>query len=106
MKKNNILYCYIGFIIVTLDNKRYSLGVFDTEKEALKSYNDFISNKDFKSIKKGKGKSNLGRCKYTNEDNLYALDLAEKIGIRKAGKETGMGSTRICILRKKLKNEA
>lgn len=88
---------------ITFDNKRHSLGVFNTEIEAVKCYNDFLLNKDSKLLKKGKGKSNLGRCKYSDEDNIYALALAEKIGIRKAGKETGMGSTRICILRKEKK---
>jgi hypothetical protein len=86
---------------ITVNDKRHSLGVFETEKEALDCYNNFCLNPSSNNLKIGKGKSNLGRSKYSEEQNLYAFELAKKIGVRKAGKETGMGSTRISMLRRK-----
>ena len=87
---------------VTFNNKRYSLGVFDTEIEAVNIIINFNNNPT--SLKIGKGKSNLGKSKYTNENNEEAVKLSYKIGIRKAGIETGMGSTKISTLRKQLWN--
>ena len=76
-----------------IDGKRYNLGVFDTENEAIKAL-------ETNDIKIGKGKSNIGKCKYTFEDKKSAVLLANEIGVRKAGVITGMGSTQIGILRK------
>lgn len=87
---------------VTFKNKRYSLGVYNTENEAIKACEEF--NQDLNNFKIGKGVSNTGKSKYSIEDNKAAVELSYKIGIRKAGIETGMGSTRISILRKQLWN--
>jgi hypothetical protein len=87
---------------VTFNNKRYNLGVFDLENKAINAIINFNNNSSL--LKIGKGKSNLGKSKYTNENNEEAVKLSYKIGIRKAGVETGMGSTKISILRKQLCN--
>jgi hypothetical protein len=77
----------------TIDGKRYNLGVFDTEKESIEALNT-------NDLKIGKGKSNIGKSKYSFEDKKNAVLLANEIGVRRAGVETGMGSTQISILRK------
>lgn len=86
---------------VTYNNKRYSVGTYSTEDEAIKACDNF--NKGSVNFKIGKGVSNIGRSKYSLEDDEKAVELSYKIGIRKAGVETGMGSTRISKLRKQLK---
>lgn len=109
-KKSSSKYVGIGYHSginkwtsrVTFKNKRYSLGTYDTENEAIKAYEEF--NKNPSKFKIGKGISNIGKSKYSKEDNERAIELSYKIGIRKAGIETGMGSTRISTLRKKLCN--
>ena len=79
---------------VNIDGKRYSLGTYNTEEEAI------FAVKNNGSIFIGQGKSNLGKSKYTDKENIAALELSYKIGVRKAGKITKMGSTRISTLRK------
>lgn len=78
--------------------KRLSVGVFDNEEDAIYAVNNYTE-KDFKT----RGQVFKGKSKYSEDDNIKALLIAEKIGVRKAGKETKMGSTRISTLRKKYK---
>lgn len=85
--------------------ERFSLGAYDSETEAVEAKRKFDSTEDKTLFKIGKGLSNLGKSKYSEEDNEKAIELSKKIGIRKAGKLTGMGSTRICLLRKEKKEK-
>lgn len=91
---------------VNFNGKRFSLGVFDNEDEAVKIISEFNNSDNKESfIKKGKGIGNIGRSKYSEEEKVKALLLSYEIGIRKAGKVTGMGSTAISKLRSEyLKN--
>lgn len=106
-KKSSSKYIGVGFhsgikkwtARKKIGNKRFSIGVFDTEDEAIKAIENFKDS----DIKIGKGKSNLGRSKYSEYDLINALILAKKIGVRKAGKQTKMGSTKISALRKQYK---
>lgn len=78
----------------TINGKRYALGSFDSEIEAINKVKNFT--KDDIIIGKGRRK---GTSKYSQKDNEIAINLSYELGIRKAGKITGMGSTRISILR-------
>lgn len=84
----------------TFNGKRYNLGSFQTEEEAIKALKNFKEAKDVSMLKIGKGSSNKGRSKYSEEDDIKALKLSVELGIREAGRLTGMGSTRISKLRK------
>lgn len=84
----------------TYKGERYGLGVYDTEEEAIRIKREFDSTKDKGLFKIGKGSSRIGKSKYSEEDNEMAIELSKKVGIRKAGRLTGMGSTRISLLRK------
>ena len=79
---------------VNFNGKRFSLGVYETEEEAINVINEFNNSNNKESfIKLGKGKSNIGRSKYSAEQKHKALLLSYEIGVIKAGKITGMGST-------------
>lgn len=69
---------------------------YNTEQEAVEA----IKNFSIENIKIGKGSSNIGKCKYSDEFKINAILLANKIGVRKAGKETKAGSTQISLWRK------
>lgn len=84
---------------VTVNNKRYNVGTFNTEDEAAMAIEMF--KRGIGSIKVGKGQYRAGVSKYTEQDNLNALQIAKEVGVRKAGKITKMGSTRISFLRRK-----
>ncbi len=84
---------------ITINKKRYNLGVYNTEEEAKNAYQDYYSGKI--QLKIGKGSQNIGKSKYTEQQFIDALNLAKVIGVRKAGVITGMGSTKISLLRTK-----
>lgn len=88
---------------VIINGKRVSIGVYDTEYEAIEAKAHYEKDNNPLLLSIGKGVKNKGRSKYTKEEKLKALELASEIGVRKAGKITGMGSTGISTLRKKLK---
>lgn len=88
---------------VNFEDIRYFLGAFLNESDAIEALKNFNSTLDKSLFKVGKGSSNLGRSKYSQQDDLEALSLSKEVGVRKAGKITGMGSTRISMLRRKYK---
>lgn len=87
---------------VNVNGKRYSVGTYNTEWEAVQAREKFLSGVNT-NLKIGKGSSNKGKCKYSQEQKDYALALSRKIGVRKAGAKLGMGSTQISKWRKELK---
>lgn len=87
---------------VNVYGKRFSVGTYNTEWEAVQAREKFLSGVNT-DLKIGKGSSNKGRCKYSQEQKDYALALAKKIGVRKAGAKLGMGSTQISKWRRELK---
>ena len=113
LKKNtSSKYIGVGYHIqlnkwttrVNFNGKRFSLGVYETEEEAINVINEFNNSNNKESfIKLGKGKSNIGRSKYSAEQKHKALLLSYEIGVIKAGKITGIGYTGISKLRKQYK---
>ena len=100
MYKNKIAF-------LTLAIKNNPLDLSKKSEWEPKVFGRFFNNSNNKEsfIKLGKGKSNIGRSKYSEEQKHKALLLSYEIGVRKAGKITGMGSTGISKLRSKyLKN--
>lgn len=89
---------------VNINGERFSVGTYNTEWEAVQAREKFLSGINT-NLKIGKGSSNKGKCKYTQEQKDYALDLAKKVGVRKAGAKLGMGSTQISKWRRELKSK-
>jgi hypothetical protein len=83
---------------VTINKKRFSLGVYDTEIEAIKAIEDWKQGKGSFNI--GKGNTNKGKCKYSNDYKNKCVKLSYEIGIRKAGLLSKAGSTQISKWRK------
>ena len=85
---------------VTYMGKRYSLGVFPSEGEASDTLEKFKRTKDESMLSIGKGSKNVGKRKYTESERIEALWVARSVGVRKASKATGMGTTTISALRR------
>lgn len=83
---------------VTYNGKRYNLGVFDSEDEAVSRYDDFKSGKNISFEKHGNHL--IGKFKFTQEQEKEALILSYEIGVKKASLKTGIGCTKITLLRK------
>jgi len=88
---------------ITVNKERLPLGSFDTEEEAINAIERYKNGELVPII--GKGKSNKGRRKFTYEQMEYAVKLSYSIGVPKASKETGIGTTTISTLRKEWKNK-
>lgn len=80
---------------VNIDGKRKSLGTYDTKEEAeyaIKNYKDG----DFKE---GKGVSNIGIRKYSEEDLIKIKDSLLEIGFTKTRKLFNIGSSTLKLIK-------
>jgi hypothetical protein len=80
---------------ITVSGKRYSLGAFNSEEEAIFA----VQNPEKFPLKIGKG-SKVGFRKFSKEMEEKALVLSDQIGVRKASKQIGVSTTKISALRK------
>lgn len=86
---------------VNYNGERVSVGSYLTEKEA----QDAVLNFNGEGIRIGKGWSCLGKRKYSNEFMMNALEDSKVIGIRRASKKHGLGSTTLSTYKREyLKN--
>lgn len=84
---------------VLYNGERVSVGSYLTEKEA----QDAVLNFNEDGVKKGKGISSIGKRKYSNYFMIRVLTVSKEIGVRKAAKKYGLGTSTISIYRRKHK---
>ena len=84
---------------VIYNGERVSVGSYLTEKEA----QDAVLNFNGDGVKKGKGISSIGKRKYSNYFMIRVLTVSKVIGVRKAAKKYGLGTSTISIYRRKHK---
>ena len=78
---------------VSIDGKRCSVGVYDTDFEAMQAIEKWKVGEIQPKI--GKGASNKGKCKYDEDFKIKSILIANLYGVRKAGRITKSGSSQI-----------
>ncbi|HEY8366416.1 MAG TPA: NUMOD4 domain-containing protein [Bacteroidia bacterium] len=107
-KKSSSSVIGVGFHIqlkkwtarVSFEGKRYSVGVFDKEQEAIEAIEKFNKSNNKKALLK-LGKGSQSNYKYSIEEQFEILRYADKHSIVKASKDLGVGERTINRMRRR-----
>lgn len=84
---------------ITYNKKRYSLGVFDTEDEAVQAVNEYKET-HIEAFNIGKGVLNKGKRKYNEEEISQIRNDLNRIGVRKTRKKYNIGYSTLKLIKK------
>lgn len=90
---------------VTYLGERVYLGTFETEQEAIDRLNKWELTKDVSLFKIGKGKSTLGKTKYTRKDIIRMLNDLDERGFRAVIKDNNIWSNYLTLWKTQEENE-